>query len=233
MRIERIDKCRWRIGKTRLEYSLRFRRAVCGAFGLGFSRSIGGYDGDEKQTFLKIGYLSLWITRELGRYVEPEQRYGFELSSRVWQRWYGVQTMSSDTEQHVFFMWRDRLLDAVFGRTVCTTAYGPERKISVAMPEGDYPAVAKFEWRCWSRPRWPFHKMRLSTDVEIPRGIPFAGKGENSWDCGDDGLFGSGCGGHDYEKAAAKMREIVMDYRRKNGMPSERAIAESLSGANS
>ena len=47
-----------------------------------------------------------------------------------------------------------------------------------------------------------------------PKGIPHAGKGENSWDCGDDQIVGYGVDGHDVAKAAAR-GEIVMESRRK------------------
>jgi hypothetical protein len=228
MRIRRIDKTRWDVGKTRIEYGWRWFDKEFGAFGVGWSHSDGGYEGDESQTYLRLGFLKLWITRDLQRYRNPEWRYGWELSLTLWQRWFGEQTGNSETEQATFCLWRERLLDWVFGKTVCTVTHGRKHDILIHMPEGDYPAVAKYEWRCWTRPRWLFHRMRLSTDVDIPKGIPFQGKGENSWDCGDDGLFGSGCAGHDLEKAASTMREIVMHDRRKYGEPSAKAIRESL-----
>jgi len=228
MKIRRIDKTRWDIGKTRIEYGWKWFDRTFGAFGVGWSRTIGGYEGDDAQVYLRLGFLKLWITRPLGRNQDPEVRYGWELTATLWQRWYGEQTNDSETEQHTFCLWRERMLDKVFGKTVCTVTHGRMCDILIHMPEGNYPAIAKFEWRCWTRPRWPFHKMRLSTDVDIPKGIPFQGKGENSWDCGDDGLFGSACSGHNLEKAATTMREIVMRNRHKYGEPSEKAVKRSL-----
>jgi hypothetical protein len=61
-------------------------------------------------------------------------------------------------------------------------------------------------------------------DVEIPGGIPFNGKGENSWDCGTDGLFGSSFPIDVLEgsvsKCIGKVVENVMDSRFKYGTPS-------------
>lgn len=99
--------------------------------------------------------------------------------------------------------------------------------VVVPMLEGPHYAVASFERRTWKRPRW-FTKVRLYTEVKVPKGIPFAGKGENSWDCGDDGLFGYAIEGHDIPKAIALGVESVLRSRERYGMPSNRAIQESL-----
>jgi hypothetical protein len=65
-------------------------------------------------------------------------------------------------------------------------------EVFVPMPEGSYRATAKREVATWRR-RWYVPKQtRDSWWVDIHGGIPFAGKGENSWDCGDDGLWGTG-----------------------------------------
>jgi hypothetical protein len=33
----------------------------------------------------------------------------------------------------------------------------------------------------------------MRVDLKIDKGIPHAGKGENSWDCGDDATYGMCC----------------------------------------
>lgn len=93
----------------------------------------------------------------------------------------------------------------------------------IPMPEGAYRAVAKIEQRTWKRPLW-FATTRTFVDVTIPKGIPFAGKGENSWDCGDDGLFGYGVEGTSLEKAIAHGVESVLNSRKRYGKPSQAAI---------
>jgi hypothetical protein len=97
----------------------------------------------------------------------------------------------------------------------------------IPMPEGAYAAVAKVERCTWKRPRW-FAQTRTYVSVDIPKGIPFAGKGENSWDCGDDGLFGYSSEGESLETAIAKGVESVLTSRRRYGMPSKQAISEAL-----
>ena len=99
--------------------------------------------------------------------------------------------------------------------------------IQIPMVEGAYTAVAKFERATWKRPLW-FGHSRLYTSVDVPKGIPFQGKSENSWDCGDDGLYGYSVQGHDIEKAIAHGVESVLKSRRKYGKPSDAAIREAL-----
>ena len=64
--------------------------------------------------------------------------------------------------------------------------------VAIPLPEGAYPAVATTERCTWKRPRWPFPTVRTSVTIDCTRGIPIPGKGENSWDCDDDALFGWG-----------------------------------------
>lgn len=100
--------------------------------------------------------------------------------------------------------------------------------VSIPMPEGVYPAVANIERMTWKRPLW-LRRSRTYVNVEVPNGIPFSGKGENSWDCGDDGLFGYSVEGTSLERAIAHGVESVLSSRRRYGAPSEHAIREALS----
>jgi hypothetical protein len=120
------------------------------------------------------------------------------------------------------------LRDFVLGRTdyTCETL-GPAFAVSIPMPEGVYTATFQPQRQTWTRPRWRRSLVRESFDIRIPKGIPFAGKGENSWDCGDDGLFGMGAEGT-VEQAVATVRESVMARRHRYGAPSEDAIREAL-----
>lgn len=84
---------------------------------------------------------------------------------------------------------RDRLL----GRMECTTTTGDPEPIVVPMPEGNYPGKVRREDRVWRRKRWPFsEKRRTDYWIEMDIGVPCPGKGENSWDCEDDAIYGTG-----------------------------------------
>lgn len=118
--------------------------------------------------------------------------------------------------------------DLLLGRSRCTTEVLREGiPVTIPMPEGMYSGVARIERRTWKRPRWFAHS-RVSTWLEIPKGIPHAGKGENSWDCGDDGLFGIGAEGDDVMAVILRARESVLVSRRRYGSASDKAIQEAL-----
>jgi hypothetical protein len=86
------------------------------------------------------------------------------------------------------------------------------------MPEGCYAAKMKKTRSVWKRPRLPWNSFdRLDADIRIEGGIPFQGKGENDYDCGDDGLWGTGCTGHNEAHAVAVVVESVLNSRKKYG----------------
>lgn len=96
----------------------------------------------------------------------------------------------------------------------------------VPMPEGNYPAVAKVQRVTRGYTRW-FKRVGVEVDLSIPKGIPFAGKGENSWDCGDDGLFG--LGGNSIDDAIKRAQESVNERRQRYGHASPEAVTAALS----
>ena len=106
--------------------------------------------------------------------------------------------------------------DFFLGRTKYQKEVLEVKDVQIPMPEGLYPAKATMEKCIWKRPLW-FAKKRFYVSLDIPRGIPHQGKGENSWDCGEDGLFGCSSEGRSYEKAIAKAVEISLTSRRKYG----------------
>lgn len=95
----------------------------------------------------------------------------------------------------------------------------------VPMPEGNYPAVAKVQRVTRGRTRW-FSRTAQEVDLRIPKGIPFAGKGENSWDCGDDGLFG--IGGDSIDDAIQRARRSVTESRQRYGHATAEAVRDAL-----
>lgn len=107
--------------------------------------------------------------------------------------------------------------DVLLGRAKHETTTLRTVETVIPMPEGVYPATVKLTRATWWRPRWPFPLVRYYSAVEIPNGIPFPGKGENAWDCGDDALFGCAAEGTTVEAGVANAVESVLRYRRKYG----------------
>lgn len=122
---------------------------------------------------------------EVNHGTEPCECPGYVAKAPTWNRlqlWPGL---------HLTF--QPHLRDRILGRLDCTTTTGEPRPTIVPMPEGNYPATVTKEERIWQRKRWPFsYKRRVDYSIDIPTGIPVPGKGENSWDCDDDGIYGTG-----------------------------------------
>lgn len=97
--------------------------------------------------------------------------------------------------------------------------------VTIPMPEGTYHGVVTIQHWTRGRARW-FKQHTTEAWLEIPKGIPHAGKGENSWDCGDDGLFG--IGGASVEDVIRRAQESVMHDRQRYGKASDEAIREAL-----
>lgn len=174
---------------------------------------------DGKKLYIGFLFGRVWLGFGESR---KGSRYGFEFGRKMFYFWWNVRDADTNAEggKHIVFFWH-RIVDAIFGKAQCFTDKPDwkRKECVVSMPEGDYPAVASFESRVWVRKRSPFHRVRLSTWIDIPVGIPFSGKGENSWDMGEDALYGTGCEGHDIEKSIKEARESALRYREQRGDP--------------
>lgn len=111
------------------------------------------------------------------------------------------------------------VVDWMLGPAHCSTTKGNPFEIVIPMPEGSYRATATPESRVWRRRwYWPTRR-RDSVWLDIAGGIPHSGKGENDWDCGDDGLWG--CGGETIEEAIGNAVASVLRNRRRYGYDSK------------
>jgi hypothetical protein len=150
-----------------------------------------------------------------------------------WAIWYSVWvgTMASWSRDYPWCRWwRQGSLHfaRLLGKQRYTNVVLREHiPVDIPMPEGVYHGTAKVEQATWKRPLW-FRKTRVSTWIEVPKGIPFQGKGENSWDCGDDGLFGCGVSGNDVDEAIGHYVASVLHSRRRYGKPSAESIQKAL-----
>jgi hypothetical protein len=85
--------------------------------------------------------------------------------------------------------WCFFISDMIKGNHSVSKTIIEERDILIPMPEKSYQAHAILADWTWKYPRW-FSKKVRRCEIDIPDGIPHAGKGENSYDCGDDATFG-------------------------------------------
>lgn len=87
--------------------------------------------------------------------------------------------------------------------------------VLIPMTDRNYLAKLTFERSTWKRPRW-FARVREFTRIELDRDAPkFPGKGENSWDQGDDSIWQMSVEGHSLPKAIAGYIQRVLEYRQK------------------
>lgn len=154
---------------------------------------------------------------EVNHGCEPCDCPGYAPEKLIWSRaalWPGW---------HLTFA--PRLKDRLLGRLECTTTEDEPFPVVVPMPEGNYPGKAKREVRVWQRKRWPFsRKQRVEFWVDMDVAVPVPGKGENSWDIDDDGIYGTG--GPTVSDAIANVTKAALRDRARYG-PGDRWVPDA------
>lgn len=84
--------------------------------------------------------------------------------------------------------WYWNITDSLKGKANVLKKIIEERDIVIPMPEKSYNAHAILADWTWKYPRW-FSRTIRRCEIDIPEGLPHPGKGENSWDCGEDATF--------------------------------------------
>lgn len=123
--------------------------------------------------------------------------------------------------------WQDMKITTttLFGRNRTVETIGGSGMTNVPLPEGNYAArwterqyvnyytrpLGRLRDRIWGPRR---HSL---VDLDIAGGIPVEGKGENSWDCGMDGVFG--CSGRTVQDAVGNAVKSVLRDRERYGGP--------------
>lgn len=224
-----------RFGTLRVEWSL-----PCGHCGWGVTFGGGDSGQDFGITFAIPWLLSLYVTLEnvfpmyfLGTNFDRGHDRNIGCYFFDWTFHYNiwVGSMASWSRTYPWCKWwRQHTFDfrnLLGPQTFSCVTLKENIPVVIPMPEGVYHGTAKIEKRRWKRTLW-FPMVRVSTTIDCKSGIPFAGKGENSWDCGDDGLFGWGAEGPSIEKAVGHGVEIVLENRRRHGHASADAIQKAL-----
>jgi hypothetical protein len=89
------------------------------------------------------------------------------------------------------------------------------KDIVITMPEGKYKGKLRLYTGTWKN---RFRTLRIPRgEIEMEEGIPFPGKGENSWDCGEDATYGMTCPAQTEEEAICALIQSVMRNRRRYG----------------
>ena len=200
----------------------------------GFHIGLGIGEGDD--TALSVGVelivFSLWISWDnfkihswlSDKTKREDQKYGNGREIKVywnelalwWTLWGDPMKSRSKDPWYVRMHCWD-LRDILFGRSKYSSRTIREERVIIPMPEGGYPALVKINDDTWKRPRWPFPRKMIRASVIPDKPIPFPGKGESSWNCGEDAMY-SLYGPYDNSlKAAIAATESVMRDRLKYG----------------
>jgi hypothetical protein len=132
-----------------------------------------------------------------------------------WNLWTPHMSWSSKTPRWRHGHWHplDTLLGQVRHRVIRVVEEC--ESVDVPMPEGIYPTKIRILEEGWKRPRWLWGAKikRCHADMWVP--IPHMGKGENSWDCGEDGTYGLTCMADSITEAIGKIVENSLHSRKK------------------
>lgn len=182
-------------------------------------------------------FVMLWVKAEGPWCLDRGWREGRELSLSIhdWAIWWNLWTESNGWSSTTP-RWRNGCfhpLDFLLGKQRYSEEVIETREVLVPMPERSYRGTAKLVTATWKRPRWPSPRRmrRCDIDMATKEQIPHPGKGENSWDCGEDATFGL-CGpARSIEDGIGNLVASVLTSRRKHGGPNWRPSAREQSGA--
>lgn len=198
----------------------RFEWALFKRWQFALSLEAGGEDGG-LTWHIAVPWCSLWFNHLIPTRFKTfgfSDRVLFDICTHDWALWwqFGGDRMRWDSKTP---KWKNGCFhfdDFFLGKQKYTNEKtGEPKDIMVPMPEGEYLTKMQLETSTWRRPRWPFPKVMVGYKINIPRGIPHQGKGENSWDCGEDGLFGCYSEGESIREAIAKVQTLVLKDRKR------------------
>lgn len=204
--------------------------------GIGFEVSLGAGETpiDAHLHLAKLGAVYLGLERYgaalahrlYGRNMPETRRWGVELSGldRQWSFRWQIAAREDRRNGRRRYSWREgyvNLAQSLFGEATSDTHVIAEADVVIPLPEGGYPAHVTLERCLWRRERGRV-RTTWRADVKPIVGIPEPGKGENSWDCGDDATYEmstpvSGPDGEWLSEAVGAMVNSVMRQRERYG----------------
>ena len=114
---------------------------------------------------------------------------------------------------HIYLVPKDIILGhAKYSERILRTS-----RVEVPMPEAVYPATVEMQEATWKRPRWPWPLRVIRAEITPDKPIPLPGKGENSWDCGEDATHSMTCCATNEQEAVAALVKSVLNDRYRHG----------------
>jgi len=184
-------RCWLYIGDSENRWQRSFRMEIVsgwpGSFGINAS-------GDERDyTFKFWAFIQFYITLEgfLWGWCYPKRNRHIQVSFHNGAAWFDIMTdpFSWSSKGSKWRSFSINPSDIIFGRMKYKSEDIETVHVPFAMPEAHYTLTVRRFRSTWWRPRFPWWKIRLlRAEVEPSNPVPVPGKGENSWDCGDDAI---------------------------------------------
>ena len=166
---------------------------------------------------LKVGYVSS-IARIYVAHADWAESCGMT-------DYYRRQTPRKYTDLQLWPGWEivlrfPPILRWIFGREHRKKTIIETKPIVVELDGRRYEGTWSLERWETTRGRWPRpYAVRIASHIAMPSPPRFAGKGESSWDCGDDAIYGMGSNETSPAKAVGDYVKRVLEYRERYGMP--------------
>lgn len=177
-----------------------------------------GWIYQRREWTLKLGYIGHWVDVLIA--YDDSARDMADYYRRARERGEDVMWSKKATWPGIHLKLDPRIRDRIFGRHTRLTeeVVKDDEPCVVPMPEGNYPATAKVTKEVRGRKRWkPGQRTVHYVHLTVEGGIPIPGKGENSYDCEDDAIYGSGADGQSVGAACAKLAASAMRQRERHG----------------
>ena len=180
-----------------------------------------GSDGDDRDcgghvSLCRLGIYGGFRARWLGRL--RHQEWQFAMSDGRIRLTLGGDPMSWSRADPWWWHWSVDPAEVLFGKMQHSETVVSRTASVVPMPEGSYPCVVVMKAERWQRTRLPWASHTTTrAHVEIPKGVPVPGKGENSWDIDDDAIFSQTAPAKTIEEGIAHVVESALKSRRRYG----------------
>lgn len=182
----------------------------------------GGYSDADVTVSLACGLLAVWLHfeglpwRRLMRALDGREiKLSLHDGGVWWVLWKDDSSWSSTTPRWRQGCWHP--LDTFLGRWDYSSRPTQFERVRIPLPEGVLDGEVKMELATWKRPRWPWPRTMLRATITPDRAAVVPGKGENSWDMGDDAIFSLTCPAKTPSEAVTAYIGAVLREREKHG----------------
>jgi hypothetical protein len=172
---------------------------------------------------LYLGFESWLLLKSILKNIKGYEDRELGISFHDWTLWWNVWHPSTSWHSKTP-KWRSgnfSFKDFTLGKRTYREEPYEIRDVVIPMPEGSYKAKATLYNAIRGFERIPFERDCLTVKIDMERPIPFSGKGENSWDCGEDGIYGHTGQARTIEEGIAHVVQSVLETRKKRGDPAK------------